>query len=93
MNHSKLKGFLYGLATSVTFGLIPLFTLPLMGKGLTSDTILFYRFIAATLALGLMMVIKKECLCLLTGIFYLSLKPEPNILILRLNNYRGTWVY
>ena len=33
MNHSKLKGFLYGLATSVTFGLIPLFTLPLMGKG------------------------------------------------------------
>ena len=60
MNHSKLKGFLYGLATSVTFGLIPLFTLPLMGKGLTSDSILFYRFIAATLTLGLMMVMKKE---------------------------------
>lgn len=60
MNNSKLKGFLYGLATSVTFGLIPLFTIPLMGKGLTSDSILFYRFIVATLALGLMMVMKKE---------------------------------
>ncbi len=79
MNHSKLKGFLYGLATSVTFGLIPLFTLPLMGKGLTSDSILFYRFIAATLALGLMMVMKKESfrvhwkdipLLIVMGLFY-----------------------
>ena len=79
MNHSKLKGFLYGLATSVTFGLIPLFTLPLMGKGLTSDSILFYRFIAATLALGLMMVMKKESfriqwkdvpLLVVMGLFY-----------------------
>lgn len=58
--NSKLKGFLYGLATSVTFGLIPLFTLPLMHKGLQSDSILFYRFVTATLALGLMMLFKKE---------------------------------
>ena len=33
---NNLKGFLYGIATSVTFGLIPLFTLPLMAKGLRS---------------------------------------------------------
>ena len=26
----KFKGVLYGMATSVTFGLIPLFTLPLL---------------------------------------------------------------
>ena len=44
MQSSKLKGFFYGLLTSVTFGLIPLFTLPLMQKGLASDSILFYRF-------------------------------------------------
>ena len=44
MNSSKLKGFFYGLLTSVTFGLIPLFTLPLMQRGLESDSILFYRF-------------------------------------------------
>ena len=60
MNTSKLKGFLYGLATSITFGLIPLFTLPLMQRGLTSDSILFYRFITATLALGAMMLLKGE---------------------------------
>lgn len=57
---AKVKGFLYGVATSVTFGLIPLFTLPLMQAGLASDSILFYRFVTATAALGLMMLLKKE---------------------------------
>lgn len=57
---AKVKGFLYGVATSVTFGLIPLFTLPLMQAGLASDSILFYRFVTATAALGLMMLVKKE---------------------------------
>ena len=51
---------MYGVATSVTFGLIPLFTLPLMQKGMASDSILFYRFITATAALALIMVAKKE---------------------------------
>ena len=51
---------MYGVATSVTFGLIPLFTLPLMQRGMASDSILFYRFITATAALGLMMIVKKE---------------------------------
>ena len=57
---AKVRGFLYGVATSVTFGLIPLFTLPLMRAGLASDSILFYRFVTATAALGLMMLVKKE---------------------------------
>ena len=51
---------MYGVATSVTFGLIPLFTLPLMRAGLETDSILFYRFVTATVALGLMMMVKKE---------------------------------
>ena len=56
----RFKGILYGMATSVTFGLIPLFTLPLMGKGMVYDSILFYRFLFASIALGLVMLIKKE---------------------------------
>lgn len=39
--NARVRGFLYGVATSVTFGLIPLFTLPLMRVGLASDSILF----------------------------------------------------
>ena len=56
----KFKGVLYGMATSVTFGLIPLFTLPLIGKGMNYDSILFYRFLFASAALGLVMLIKGE---------------------------------
>lgn len=56
----KFKGILYGMATSVTFGLIPLFTLPLIGKGMEYDSILFYRFLFASLALAAVMLIKRE---------------------------------
>lgn len=48
------------MATSVTFGLIPLFTLPLMGKGMVYDSILFYRFLFASMALAAVMLLKKE---------------------------------
>ena len=48
------------MATSVTFGLIPLFTLPLIGKGMVYDSILFYRFLFASLALAAVMLVKKE---------------------------------
>ena len=76
---NSLKGFFYGIMTSVTFGLIPLFTLPLMAKGMHFESILFYRFIIATIALGCMMKIKGESFAvekkdipyfLLLGLFY-----------------------
>lgn len=57
---SNLKGFAYGIVTSATFGLIPLFTLPLMGKGMQFDSILFYRFLIAALALTGIMAVRKE---------------------------------
>ncbi|WP_456088692.1 DMT family transporter [Parabacteroides sp.] len=57
---NNLKGFAFGILTSATFGLIPLFTLPLMAKGMQFDSILFYRFLFAALALTGIMVAKKE---------------------------------
>ena len=76
---NKFKGYFYGIATSVTFGLIPLFTLPLMGMGMEYDSILFYRFLFATIALAIVMAVKKESfkvewsdvpMLFLLGIFY-----------------------
>lgn len=76
---NTIKGYLYGIATSVTFGMIPLFSLPLMAKGLNFDSILFYRFLFATIALGLMLKItgqsfrieKKDIpVLILLGCFY-----------------------
>ncbi len=57
---NSIKGLIYGIVTSVTFGLIPLFTLPLMKEGMSLDSILLYRFLFATIALGIMMKVHKE---------------------------------
>lgn len=72
---NSLKGFIYGIATSITFGLIPLFTLPLMSEGMSPDSILFYRFLFATLALASMMKLHKEP-------FHISRKDIPIIVLL-----------
>lgn len=48
------------MAMSVTFGLIPLFTLPLIGRGMEYDSILFFRFFFASIALAAVMLIKRE---------------------------------
>ncbi len=58
--NSYFKGVFYGVVTSATFGLIPLFSIPLLDNGLSIDSILFYRFLIASIVLGLMMGIKKE---------------------------------
>lgn len=57
---NNIKGFAYGIVTAATFGLIPLFTLPLMAKGMQFDSILFYRFLFAALALTIIMTVKKR---------------------------------
>ena len=49
---NKIKGYLYGCISSATYGLVPLFTLPLMSRGMHYDSILFYRYFFATLFLG-----------------------------------------
>ena len=51
---NKLNGFLYGLLSSASFGLIPLFTIPVMRQGMQFESILLYRFAFATLALHFM---------------------------------------
>lgn len=58
--NNNFKGFAFGIATSVTFGLIPLFTLPLMERGMRFDSILFYRFLFASIALFGTLVAKKQ---------------------------------
>ena len=53
-------GFFLGLFSSATFGLIPLFTLPLLHAGVTAETALFYRFLIATLTLGVLLAARGE---------------------------------
>ena len=57
---NKFNGFLYGLLSSASFGLIPLFTIPVMWQGMEFGSILLYRFIFATIALAIIMLLCKE---------------------------------
>ncbi|MFR8836326.1 DMT family transporter [Bacteroides nordii] len=75
---NKLNGFLYGLLSSASFGLIPMFTIPAMQQGMQFESILLYRFAFATLDLGVILLIdgqsfriNRDIPSLFTGIFYL----------------------
>lgn len=57
---SRTKGFIYGSISAATYGLIPLFALPIMAKGVYFDSILCYRFLIAALSIACLMVIRKE---------------------------------
>ena len=57
---NQLKGLLYGIVSSSTFGLIPLFALPALKAGVGLDSVMFYRFGLSTLALGIWLLIRRR---------------------------------
>lgn len=67
----KLKGYLYGCISSASYGLIPLFAVPMMRKGMDIDSILSYRFACASLVMCLMLLIKKVSLRITLKEFFL----------------------
>lgn len=54
------KGFICGIVTSATFGLIPLFTLPLMAAGMNVPSILSYRFFISMLMMGAFLFVMRR---------------------------------
>lgn len=57
---NQLKGLVYGMISSSTFGLIPLFALPALRSGVGLDSVMFYRFGLSALVLGLWLLIRKR---------------------------------
>lgn len=55
---SQLKGLLYGIISSSTFGLIPLFALPVLHDGMGLNSVMFYRFGLSALVLGLWLILR-----------------------------------
>ena len=72
---NKLNGFLYGLLSSASFGLIPMFTIPAMQQGMQFESILLYRFAFATLALGVILLIDGQS-------FRINRRDLPSLLLL-----------
>lgn len=58
----NMKGVLFGIIASISYGMNPLFSLPLYAEGMTPDSVLFYRFIFAALLLGGILILKGETL-------------------------------
>ena len=56
---SKAKGVFYGILSSATFGLIPLFALPALKAGIGINSVLFYRFAISALFLGIVLALKR----------------------------------
>ena len=56
----KTKGFICGMVAAMTYGMNPLFALPLYKEGLNADSVLFYRYGLAIVFLGLLMKWKGE---------------------------------
>lgn len=56
--NNKVKGYLLGALTAATYGMNPLFALPLYQNGLDPDTVLFYRYILAVPVIALMIKLR-----------------------------------
>lgn len=55
----KTKGFIYGVIASVTYGMNPLFALPLYQAGIGTDSVLFYRYAIALVMLIVLMKVQR----------------------------------
>ena len=49
-------GYLAGIITGVTYGMNPLFAMPVLGAGVSVETVLFVRYAVAVLVLGLVIL-------------------------------------
>ena len=57
-----VKGYLAAFISAVTYGMIPMFMIPIKQQGFSVDTALFYRFITASLFIMFYLFYRKETL-------------------------------
>lgn len=59
MMNPTFKGYLLGAIAAASYGMNPLFTLPLYADGMTADAVLFYRYLFAVVAVGIMLAVRR----------------------------------
>lgn len=64
MERVTFKGFAYGAIAAASYGLNPLFALPLYADGMGADSVLFYRYAFGLVMLGVMMLVQKQSFAL-----------------------------
>ena len=61
ISKNAMIGYPAGIITGITYGLNPLFGMPLMQNGAAIESILFFRYGIAVLILGAILLLKKQC--------------------------------
>ena len=64
MLSEQTRGYVLGSVAAVSYGLNPLFSLPLYGAGLGADSVLFYRYVLAVVMLGALMLARRQSFAL-----------------------------
>ncbi len=59
MQNSQLKGYIYAALSAISFGLIPVFIIPIKRAGISMDVTLFYRFLLAAIMIWAMIIMRK----------------------------------
>lgn len=54
-----IRGIIYALISSITFGLLPLFSIPVKAQGMSTEALMFYRFLISLIVYGLYLIIRK----------------------------------
>ncbi len=64
MLSERARGYVLGAVAAASYGLNPLFALPLYGAGLGPDSVLFYRYVLAIVMLGALMLVRRQSFAL-----------------------------
>ena len=60
ISKNALIGYPAGIITGITYGLNPLFGIPLMNEGASVESILFFRYAFAVLMLGAFLLVSGQ---------------------------------
>lgn len=58
----RFQGILYAMLSSATFGMIPLFAVPVLRSGMDTASVLFYRMLFSALLMGLLLLVRRSSL-------------------------------
>ena len=64
MRSERTRGYVLGAVAAASYGMNPLFALPLYGTGLGADSVLFYRYVLAVVMLGALMLVRRHSFAL-----------------------------
>ena len=64
MISERSRGYVLGAIAAASYGLNPLFALPLYGAGLGVDSVLFYRYVLAVVMPGALMLFRRQSFAL-----------------------------